>query len=277
MERNVALPGSSPAPLPINNMNPNNHRHPTKSVEAPPPHASVAASPQPSTGIAKLKPNRPAPSHSQKVQWARAKRRVTAPFAASGSAVSSGPVTRTGDANDSNKDNDADSNADSLSQHNTGSEKEDGVSDKEDKKETLKLYRLLSFGTCIIAPVDRPSFCKVRWLSFDSMSPAKLNGWEKLVCHLLKRCNHISPVKTNGTQTGGTMWADGWRKRSDPNQSVGRFCCVGKMKKAIQRAQYNPISQAAGIQEASDFIAYQLQQLAPGVFESCRQLIINGN
>jgi hypothetical protein len=49
------------------------------------------------------------------------------------------------------------------------------------------------------------------------------------------------------------------------------------MKKAIQRAQYNPISKAAGIQEASDFIAYQLQQLAPGVFESCRQLLINGN
>ncbi|PLW29451.1 hypothetical protein PCANC_27376 [Puccinia coronata f. sp. avenae] len=137
---------------------------PTKSVEAPPPHASVAASPQPSTGIAKLKPNRPegwlryqaaldtshlpkvpggamlAPSHSQKVQWARAKRRVTAPFAASGSAVSSGPVTRTGDANDSNKDNDANSNANSLSQHNTGSEKEDGVSDKEDEKGGTKTH-----------------------------------------------------------------------------------------------------------------------------------------
>jgi hypothetical protein len=107
------------------------------------------------------------------------------------------------------------------------------------------------------------------------MSPDQLNGWEKLVFHLLERCNHVSPVKTNGAQTGGMMWADGWRKSSDPDQSLGHFCCVGKMKKAMKRAQYNPVSEAAGIREASDFISLQLQKFAPGVFESCRQLLID--
>jgi hypothetical protein len=139
------------------------------------------------------------------------------------------------------------------------------------------MYHCLSFGTCIIAPLDKPSFCKVRWIPFNQMSPSELNGWEKLVFHLLERCNHISPVKGNGAQTGGMMWADGWRKSSDPDQSVGRFCCVEKMKKAMERARYNPVSEAAGIQEASDFISLQLQQFAPGVFESCRQLLIDGN
>jgi hypothetical protein len=43
----------------------------------------------------------------------------------------------------------------------------------------------------------------------------------------------------------------------------------------MKRAQYNPVSEAAGIQEASDFISLQLQKFAPGVFESCRQLLIN--
>ncbi|PLW12659.1 hypothetical protein PCANC_22123 [Puccinia coronata f. sp. avenae] len=208
------------------------------------------------------------PNHN-KTRWARAAQRATVPFASSGSTFPSGRVTRTGDNDESNKDNDAKANDDSLSQHNSGSEKEDGGSEKEDggsekedKKggakthiyyvprsrqhnlnpteaitslENLKLYCRLSFGTCIIAPVDKPSFCKVCWICFESM------------------------------------------KSSDPNQSIGRFCCVGKMKKAIQRAEYNPVTEAAGIQEASKFIAYQLQQLAPGVFESCRQLLINGD
>ncbi|PLW46908.1 hypothetical protein PCASD_08121 [Puccinia coronata f. sp. avenae] len=107
------------------------------------------------------------------------------------------------------------------------------------------------------------------------MSPAELTGWEKIVFHLLKRCEHVNPVKKNGAQTDGMMWADGWRKRSDLDQSVGRFCLVGKMKNAMKRAQYNPISEAAGIQEASDFISLQLQKFAPGVFESCRQLLID--
>ncbi|PLW40122.1 hypothetical protein PCASD_07872 [Puccinia coronata f. sp. avenae] len=143
------------------------------------------------------------------------------------------------------------------------------------KQEHLPLYHRLSFGTVIIAPRNRVAFCKAQWIPFNSMSPDQLNGWEKLVFHLLERCNHVSPVKTNGAQTGGMMWADGWRKSSDPDQSLGRFCCVGKMKKAMERAQYNPVSEAAGIREASDFISLQLQKFAPGVFESCRQLLID--
>ncbi|PLW37579.1 hypothetical protein PCANC_15258 [Puccinia coronata f. sp. avenae] len=103
-------------------------------------------------------------------------------------------------------------------------------------QETLdEHYHRLSFGTCIIAPRNQVAFCKVQWIPFDSI----------------------------------------WRKSSDPDQSVGRFCSVGKMKNAMKRAQYNPISEAAGIQEASDFISLQLQKFAPGVFESCRQLLIN--
>ncbi|PLW17386.1 hypothetical protein PCASD_23445 [Puccinia coronata f. sp. avenae] len=109
-------------------------------------------------------------------------------------------------------------------------------------QETIQLsYHRLSFGTCIIALTNQAAFCKVRWISFNSMSPAELNGWEKLFFHLLERCDHVSPVKGNGAQSGGMMWADGWRKSLDPGQLVGRFCCVGKMKKAMERAQYNPV------------------------------------
>jgi hypothetical protein len=49
----------SKAHLPINHANPNTHQHPTVSLQGPPPQASGAAPPQSSTGIAKLKPNRP--------------------------------------------------------------------------------------------------------------------------------------------------------------------------------------------------------------------------
>ncbi|PLW07402.1 hypothetical protein PCASD_26614, partial [Puccinia coronata f. sp. avenae] len=117
-------------------------------------------------------------------------------------------------------------------------------------QETLdEHYHRLSFGTCIIAPRNQVAFCK--------------------------RCEHVNPVKKNGAPTDGMMWANRWRKSSDLDQSVGRFCLVGKMKNAMKRAQYNPVSEAAGIQEASDFISLQLQKFAPGVFESCRQLLIN--
>jgi hypothetical protein len=145
-------------------------------------------------------------------------------------------------------------------------------------QETLKLYyHRLSFGTCVISPTNQAALCKAKWIAFDSMTPGELNGWEKLVCHLLERTEHVNPVQGNGTQTGGMMWADGWRKSSDPGQLVGRFCSLPKMKDAILRAQYNPVSKAAGIQEASDFISFQLQNFAPGVFDSTRQLLIDGN
>ncbi|PLW22547.1 hypothetical protein PCASD_16143 [Puccinia coronata f. sp. avenae] len=49
----------SKAHLPINHANPNTHQHPTVSLQGPPPQACGAAPPQSSTGIAKLKPNRP--------------------------------------------------------------------------------------------------------------------------------------------------------------------------------------------------------------------------
>ncbi|PLW31906.1 hypothetical protein PCASD_21262, partial [Puccinia coronata f. sp. avenae] len=91
-------------------------------------------------------------------------------------------------------------------------------------QETLdEHYHRLSLGTCIIAPRNQVAFCKVQWIPFDSMSPAELTGWEKIVFHLLKRCEHVNPVKKNGAQTDGMMWADGWRKSSDPDQSVGSF------------------------------------------------------
>ncbi|PLW07671.1 hypothetical protein PCANC_27014 [Puccinia coronata f. sp. avenae] len=106
-------------------------------------------------------------------------------------------------------------------------------------QETLKLYyHCLSSGTCVIAPTNQAA-------------------------------------SGNGAQTGGMMWADGWRKSLDPGQLVGWFCSLPKMKDAILRAQYNPVSKAAGIQESSDFISFQLQNFAPGVFDSTRQLLIN--
>ncbi|PLW35399.1 hypothetical protein PCANC_18296 [Puccinia coronata f. sp. avenae] len=247
--------------------------------------------------------------HKNIDRWARAARKAMAPFVRSGSRAPAGLVSTSSRANDDDIDEDDQSNDDNESSplNNDAFHPCDPVSvskpkdNKDDKKihfyyvslshqedpfreekitsqNTLQLYyHRLSFGTCIIAPTDRAAFCKAKWISFDSMTPGELNGWEKLVCHLLERTEYVNPVKGNGAQNGGQMWADGWRKSSDPGQSVGRFCSMPKMKKAIERAKYNPVFKAAGIQEASDFISCQLQNFAPGVFDSCRQLLINGN
>ena len=117
--------------------------------------------------------------------------------------------------------------------------------------ETLSLYHRLLFGTCVISPRDKEAFCKAKWIPFDSMSPGEINGWEKLVFHFLDLTSYVSPVKTNGAQLDGLMWADGWRKCSKVDESFGRFCAMDKLVKMMALAQYCPINKAAGIQEAS--------------------------
>jgi len=72
------------------------------------------------------------------------------------------------------------------------------------------------------------------------------------------------------------MWADGWRK-SSKKESFGRYCSVGKLLKMMRRSNYNPEDKATAIKQASDFISIQLQHLAPGVFESYRQVLIDNN
>ncbi|PLW34544.1 hypothetical protein PCASD_12942, partial [Puccinia coronata f. sp. avenae] len=277
----------------IGSLNTNNPNL-TAPIAATGPQATSQVQPKKNTRGHRRRRRRPRKRPEGNIKrWRRAQRKATAPFEASGSAHPSGLGTD----DDSEADSDSNTDDEGDDQHpgeSVNAETINGerthfyyvpLSRQQDphpmepitEQKTLQMYHRLSFGTCIIAPLDKPSFCKVRWIPFNQMSPSELNGWEKLVFHLLERCNHISPVKGNGAQTGGMMWADGWRKSSDPDQSVGRFCCVEKMKKAMERARYNPVSEAAGIQEASDFISLQLQQFAPGVFESCRQLLIDGN
>ena len=74
----------------------------------------------------------------------------------------------------------------------------------------------------------------------------------------------------------GSMWADGWRK-SSKKESFGRYCSVGKLRKMMRLANYNPHDEATAIKQASNFISIQLQHLAPGVFESYRQVLIDNN
>ena len=143
-------------------------------------------------------------------------------------------------------------------------------------QETLKIYKHLSHGTCVVAPRDGLSFCKVKFIPFQSMSPEELQGWEKLVCHFFDRTNYVEAVKNNGPQMNGSMWADGWRK-SSKKESFGRYCSVGKLLKMMRHSNYNPEDEATAIKQASDFISIQLQHLAPGVFESYRQVLIDNN
>ncbi|EFP91998.1 uncharacterized protein PGTG_17829 [Puccinia graminis f. sp. tritici CRL 75-36-700-3] len=140
---------------------------------------------------------------------------------------------------------------------------------------TLQHYHHLTHGTCIAAPRGGPAFCKVKYVPFASMSPEQIQGWEKLVCHFFDWTNYVEAVKNNGPQMAGDMWADGWRKCSK-KESFGCYCSVGKLVKMMRRANYNPRDKATSIKEASDFIAIQLQHLAPGVFKSyCKTLISN--
>ncbi|KAA1096611.1 Leucine-zipper-like transcriptional regulator 1 [Puccinia graminis f. sp. tritici] len=143
-------------------------------------------------------------------------------------------------------------------------------------QKTLQHYHHLTHGTCIAAPRGGPAFCKVKYVPFASMSPEQIQGWEKLVCHFFDRTNYVEAVKNNGPQMAGDMWADGWRKCSK-KESFGRYCSVGKLVKMMRWANYNPRDEATSIKEASDFIAIQLQHLAPGVFESYRETLISNN
>ncbi|KNZ46211.1 hypothetical protein VP01_746g3 [Puccinia sorghi] len=72
------------------------------------------------------------------------------------------------------------------------------------------------------------TFCKLKFLPFSSMSPAELNGWERLVCYFLGRTQFVEPVKKNGPM-GGVMWADGWRKSLTRGEWFGQYCSVAQL------------------------------------------------
>ncbi|PLW29562.1 hypothetical protein PCANC_24764 [Puccinia coronata f. sp. avenae] len=140
---------------------------------------------------------------------------------------------------------------------------------------TLQHYHRIFRGTCIIAPRSKEAFCKVQFFPFKTMSDDLKLGWEQLVCHFLQQVKHVDHVKTNGPHCGGVMFADGWRKSSTRGEGFGRYCCKKKLKKMIAAARYNPRNEAEDIREANDFIATQLNQLAPGFFEAYRKELIS--
>ncbi|KNZ62401.1 hypothetical protein VP01_12744g1 [Puccinia sorghi] len=63
---------------------------------------------------------------------------------------------------------------------------------------------------------NQPS-AKVKFLPFNSMAPAELHGWERLVCFFLGQAQFVEPVKNNGPLKGGVMWAEGWNLQKGVN------------------------------------------------------------
>ncbi|KNZ49560.1 uncharacterized protein VP01_493g3 [Puccinia sorghi] len=116
--------------------------------------------------------------------------------------------------------------------------------------ETLKLYHRLSHSTCVIAPCNQPAFCKVKFLPFSSMSPNERQGLERLA----------SLVKPNLSSQG--EW-------------FARYCSAARFSVIIQLCQYSAEDKAASFQETNDWIATHLQELAPGVLEKYRQVLLN--
>ena len=142
---------------------------------------------------------------------------------------------------------------------------------------TLNLYHRLSHGTCVIAPRNKPAFCKVMFMPFRSMSTEELQGWEKLVCFFLHRTNFVEPVKNNGPHMGGVMWADGWRKSLKKGESFGRYCSVARLAAMIQKCQYSASDKAASFREAKNWIATHLQEMAPGIFDKYHEVLVNNH
>ncbi|OAV85490.1 hypothetical protein PTTG_10802, partial [Puccinia triticina 1-1 BBBD Race 1] len=144
-------------------------------------------------------------------------------------------------------------------------------------QETLKkFYCGLSFGTCVIAPRGGPGFCKFQTIPFSAMSPDELQGWEKLVCFFLDQTDFVAPVKNNGPLMGGWMWACGWWKGMK-KEGFGQYCSVGRLAAMIKKSQYNDQDEAAAYQEANEWIATHLQELAPLVFKEYCETLIKGN
>ncbi|OAV87367.1 hypothetical protein PTTG_29456 [Puccinia triticina 1-1 BBBD Race 1] len=132
---------------------------------------------------------------------------------------------------------------------------------------TLKAsYYGLSFGTCVIAPQNGLGFCKFQTIPFSSMSPKELQSWEKLVCFFLDQINFVGPVKNNGPLMGGWMWACGWRKGMK-QEGFGRYFSVGRLAAMIRKCRYNDQDKAVAYQEANEWIATHLQELAPRAFK----------
>ena len=142
---------------------------------------------------------------------------------------------------------------------------------------TLESYHRLSHGTCVIAPRGEEAFCKVKFMPFSSMSPEELRGWEKLVCFFLDYTNYVEPVKNNGPLMGGEMWAGGWRKSSKRGESFGRYCSVQRLVAMMEQCLYNPQDEAAAFREANDWIALHLQEMAPGIFDKYREVLIGNS
>jgi len=145
-------------------------------------------------------------------------------------------------------------------------------------QDTLRLfYHGLTHGTCVIAPLNEPAFCKVKFIPFSTMNATELRGWEKVVCFFLNQTQYVEPVKNNGPHMGGVMWAGGWRKCSKNGEAFGRYCSVARLVAMIQRCLYNADDEAAAFEEANAWIATQLQDLAPGVFDEYRQVLLDNN
>ncbi|EFP81304.1 uncharacterized protein PGTG_06925 [Puccinia graminis f. sp. tritici CRL 75-36-700-3] len=219
-------------------------------------------------------------------RWALNKKKAAAPFEGSPS-INQTEAAETHDSPDSELTNNDNNNNNEHSQQNQEQhvyfyfvpphrQVDPNPSEAITTQNTLQQYHHLTHGTCVAAPRGGPAFCKVKYVPFATMSPEQIQGWEKLVCHFFDRTNYVEAVKNNGPQMAGDMWADGWRKCSK-KESFGRYCLVGKLVKMMLRANYNPQDEATSIKEASDFIAIQLQHLAPGVFESYRKTLISNN
>ena len=138
-------------------------------------------------------------------------------------------------------------------------------------------YHRLSHGTCIIAPRNKPAFCKFTVMAFSTMSAEELQGWEKLVCFFLDQTNYVQKVKNNGPHMGGEMWACGWRKCSKRQEGFGQYCCVARLTAMMKKSLYNAEDEADAFREANEWIAIQLIKLAPNDFDQYHQALTEKN
>ncbi|KNZ46304.1 uncharacterized protein VP01_7381g1 [Puccinia sorghi] len=101
--------------------------------------------------------------------------------------------------------------------------------------------------------------------------------WEKLVCFFLDYTNYVEPVKNSGPLMGGAMWAGGWRKSSKKGEYFGSYCSIQRLAAMIEKFLYNLQDKASAFQEANDWISLHLQEMAPGIFDKYRDVLLGNS
>ncbi|CAH7687246.1 hypothetical protein PPACK8108_LOCUS22001 [Phakopsora pachyrhizi] len=69
------------------------------------------------------------------------------------------------------------------------------------------------------------------------------------------------------------MYAEGWRKAQVPNQIVGRCINPTKLNQKVKKKEINQYEEAAGFMKMGFFLSRVFQEIASGVYESCKSYL----